>query len=569
MIFRYFFIFVVLCFWAGFIPKTWSAPRIPQSLTDNGLIYCTHSLGSSFNPQTADTGSNMNAITEQIYNKLFEPKNNSMQLEPSLAQSYQLSEDGKIITIQLRRGIQFHSTPWFSPSRDLNADDVVYSINRILGHETALPDFSFEKTDTDDQKQSQYKIYSELTKKIRFPYFDSINLNRKIESVTATAPYTVEIRLFKPDSSVLAHLASQYAIIFSHEYALQLNADDNLAQLDLLPVGTGPYQLKEVVYNQYVRLERHVNYWKKQANIKNIIIDLAADKNGRLAKLLNNECQIQAFPELSQLKIIDKQEQFKVNYIDGMNLSYLAFNFKKPLMRQSFIREAISLGINRNRIIKDIYYSSAKITDSIIPSISWAGIENNNKFSYEYNPEKAKELLDNRALKLNMWVLNEEQLYNPSPIKMAEIIKHDLAKIGITLNIKLVSRNYLMSRLQKNDEDYDLILTGWLAASLDPDSFMRPILSCGTMQEITNLSNWCSIEFDALLDSALNRSRPVQRAIDYRKAEQMVLSQLPIFPIAQVKHVLITNKKVKDVNITPFGVIHFEQITLENNNQGR
>ena len=70
-----------------------------------------------------------------------------------------------------------------------------------------------------------------------------------------------------------------------------------------------------------------------------------------------------------------------------------------------------------------------------------------------------------------MWVMNEEQVYNPAPIKMAELIKWDLAKAGVDVKVRSVTRTYLIEQLRKGTEDYDLILTGWLAGNLDPDGF--------------------------------------------------------------------------------------------------
>ncbi|MDU8925389.1 ABC transporter substrate-binding protein [Pasteurellaceae bacterium LIM206] len=539
-----------------------AAPRVPEELTRNGLIYCAHSTGFSFNPQTADAGTSMNVVTEQIYNKLFEMKNNSSRVEPSLAESYSISEDGKTITIQLRKNIKFHTTPWFIPTRNFNAEDVVYSLNRVLGHETSLPEFNY--ADKDENENQQYKIFHELSKKTRFPYFESIKLNQKIKSVQAIGPYTVQITLFAPDASILSHLASQYAIIFSHEYALQLNADDNLAQLDILPVGTGPYQVKNFFRNQYIRLQSNKNYWKKEAKIKNIVIDLSTDQTGRLAKFFNNECQIVASPKVSQLGLLkDHGERFHTTFVDGMNLSFLAFNFKQPLMQDAEIRHAIARAINRQRIIDTIYYDTANVANTIIPSVSWAGYENNPHFAYDYNPKLAKAVLQDKHLSLDMWVINEEQVYDPSPIKMAELIKFDLAQVGVKVNVRAVSRNFLMTRLRENSEDYHLILSGWLASSLDPDSFMRPILSCGTTSEITNLSNWCSESFDNLLDRALATNNTTSRAVTYHLAEQQVLSELPILPIASVKQVLISNTNVKGLDMTPFGSIAFEKLSLQ------
>ena len=218
-----------VCWFAFMVNTVVAAPRVPEELTDNGLIYCTHASGFSFNPQTSDAGTSMNVVTEQIYNKLFEISNTAIPT-PILAQSYSISPDGKIITIYLRKGIKFHHTDWFKPTRDFNADDVVFSLNRVLGYETYLP--TLEQSAV-DYKNPQYRIFHEQAKKVRFPYFESIKLNQKIESVKALNPHTVQITLFKPDASILSHLASQYAIIFSQEYAVQLNADDNLVQLDL------------------------------------------------------------------------------------------------------------------------------------------------------------------------------------------------------------------------------------------------------------------------------------------------------------------------------------------------
>ncbi|MCI7354202.1 MAG: ABC transporter substrate-binding protein [[Actinobacillus] rossii] len=538
-----------------------AAPRVPDEVKNNGLVYCTHATGFSFNPQTADAGTSMNVVTEQIYNKLFELKTNSSQVEPSLAQSYEFSEDGKVLTIYLRKGVKFHRTPWFIPSRDFNADDVVFSINRVLGHNTSLPEFSSEPTESTNR---QYQIFYSLAKKTRFPYFESIKLNQKIERVESADPYTVKIFLVKPDASILSHLASQYAIIFSHEYALQLNADDNIVQLDTLPVGTGAYQLKDYFRSQYVRLVRNPYYWKEKAKLENIIIDLSTDKTGRLAKFLNNECQLAAFPEASQLGLLqDQGERFQTHIVEGMNLSFLAFNFLRPVMQDVEIRRAISQAINRQRIIKHIYYDTATVANNIIPSVSWAASSKQSAFDYDYNPEKARNILNNKGLSLDMWVLKDELIYNPSPIKMAEMIKFDLAQVGVDVKVRLVSRNFLMQNLHDKTEDYDLILSGWLASSLDPDAFLRPILSCSTVHEVTNLSNWCSPLFDVLLSKALTSNNPNLRAVDYHLAQQEILSQLPILPIANVKRVLISNTNVQGVEMSAFGNVYFEKLKLK------
>jgi len=536
-----------------------AAPRVPEELTDNGLIYCTHASGFSFNPQTSDAGTSMNVVTEQIYNKLFEISNTAIPT-PILAQSYSISPDGKIITIYLRKGIKFHHTDWFKPTRDFNADDVVFSLNRVLGYENYLP--TLEQSAV-DYKNPQYRIFHEQAKKVRFPYFESIKLNQKIESVKALNPHTVQITLFKPDASILSHLASQYAIIFSQEYAVQLNADDNLVQLDLLPVGTGPYKVKNYFRNQYVRLEKNEDYWKKDAKIKNIIIDLSTDRTGRLVKFFNGECQIASYPEVSQLGLLkENDKRYYVKSAEGMNLAYLAFNFQNAVIQDEQVRRAIAQAINRQRIIKTIYHNTATVANNIIPNISWASSVNTPDFAYDFNPSEAKKVLQDKQLHLNMWVLNEEQVYNPAPLKTAELIKEDLNNVGVNVTIRSVTRTFLIDQLNKKSENYDMILTGWLAGNLDPDSFMRPILSCNSASEMTNLSNWCDEDFDQLMDKALDSPNLWERAHVYNQAQELILSKLPIVPLANMKRVLVVNSRVRHIEMNPFGSLNFSTLSL-------
>ena len=548
-----------VCWFAFMVNTVVAAPRVPEELTDNGLIYCTHASGFSFNPQTSDAGTSMNVVTEQIYNKLFEISNTAIPT-PILAQSYSISPDGKIITIYLRKGIKFHHTDWFKPTRDFNADDVVFSLNRVLGYETYLP--TLEQSAV-DYKNPQYRIFHEQAKKVRFPYFESIKLNQKIESVKALNPHTVQITLFKPDASILSHLASQYAIIFSQEYAVQLNADDNLVQLDLLPVGTGPYKVKNYFRNQYVRLEKNEDYWKKDAKIKNIIIDLSTDRTGRLVKFFNGECQIASYPEVSQLGLLkENDKRYYVKSAEGMNLAYLAFNFQNAVIQDEQVRRAIAQAINRQRIIKAIYHNTATVANNIIPNISWASSVNTPDFAYDFNPSEAKKVLQDKRLHLNMWVLNEEQVYNPAPLKTAELIKEDLNNVGVNVTIRSVTRTFLIDQLNKKSENYDMILTGWLAGNLDPDSFMRPILSCNAASEMTNLSNWCDEDFDQLMDKALDSPNLWERAHVYNQAQELILSKLPIVPLANMKRVLVVNSRVRHIEMNPFGSLNFSTLSL-------
>ncbi|MGR3807651.1 ABC transporter substrate-binding protein [Pasteurella testudinis] len=564
--------FFSLTFSGLFSQSLQAAPRIPDELLNNGLIYCTHSTGFSFNPQTVDVGTSMNVVTEQIYNKLFDIKNDkSKKIIPVLATGYTMSKDRKTIVINLRKGVTFHHTPWFTPSREMNADDVVFSLNRVLGRLYSYP--TPEQEQPQRLHNPQYQIYYDLARQNRYPYFDSIDFNNKIAAVSAVSPYQVKIELNSPDSSILDHLASQYAVILSQEYALQLSADDNIAQLDTLPIGTGAYKVSDYFRNQYVRLLRNDTYWDKKSGIKNVVVDLSSSRSGRLEKMMNRECDIMAFPEASQVdnllrdNLSNEKVRFGSTSVDGMNLSFLAFNMNQPLMQSITLRRAIAQAVNRQRIVRQIYFNTAEVANTIIPKSSWASQFNMRSFAYDYQPESAKRFLQDKKLTLNFWVLTDNQVYNPNPVKMAEMIRFDLAQAGVQVKINYLQRNELEHLLLSGQDDYHMILGGWLAGSLDPDGFLRPILSCHTNNAYTNIANWCYTPFDQVMARALKTPIQLSRALDYDIAQQYVLNQVPLLPIASVKRIMIYNNRVQGMHMSPLGTIRFADLTLRQEEQ--
>ncbi|WGE89866.1 ABC transporter substrate-binding protein [Actinobacillus arthritidis] len=542
----------------GINMTAYAAPSIPKELLDNSLIYCTSVSGFSFNPQKADVGTNMNVVTEQIYDKLFEFDAKTNSLKPALVEKYSVSNDGKTITLYLRHKVSFHTTAWFTPTRPFNAEDVVFSLNRMIGNVEELPALDFsEDANKALFQQNQYYAYQFKANLAHYPYFESVALKNKIEKISALNDYTVQIHLVSPDSSILAHLASQYAVILSKEYALQLNADENLAQLDLLPIGTGVYQLNDYVQNEYVRLKPHPKYWGKKAQIENVVVDVSSNDTGRMAKYLNHECDVVAFPEPSQRSIIHPSEVIESS---GANLAFLAFNMNKPQMQDLAFRHRIARAINRQRIAKALFYGSADVADNVLPTVLFTR-PNLRSYPYEIAVENGRQITKTDRLKF--WVLDEKRVYNLHPLKMAELIRIDLEKIGIEVDIRTVSRNDVVQMTEKGQADYDLILTGWLANNLDPNAFLSPILSCRSRYEVTNLANWCNQEFDHWLELAKLAEQPYTKIMIYKLLQNLLEQELPILPLVNANRVLLAHSKIENVQVSPFGQVRLSELKLK------
>ncbi len=525
---------------AAAMPAPLPAPL--RNINQSGFVYCVNGLLNTFNPQMASSGLTVDTLSAQLYDRLLAVDPYTYRLIPELAQSWEVLDNGATYRFHLRKNVAFQHTAWFTPTRALNADDVVFSFARM-----------FDK----------HHPYHEVNGG-DYPYFDSLQFPNSVQSVRKLDSDTVEFRLNGPDASFLWHIATHYAPVLSAEYAEQLSAADRQEQIDRQPVGTGPFMLNEYRAGQFIRLIRHDNYWKGLPRMEQVVIDLGAGGIGRLSKLLTGECDVLAYPAASQLTILRDDPRLRLTLRPGMNIAYLAFNTAKPPLNDAQVRHAIALSINNQRLMQSIYYGTAETAASILPRASWA-YDNDAKVT-EYNPAKAREILHSLGkdrLELTLWVPTASQSYNPSPLKTAELIQADLALVGITLTIVPVEGRFQEARLMAMN--HDLTLAGWSTDSNDPDSFFRPLLSCAAIRSQTNYAHWCQPQFDDLLHAALLSQQLSGRMDTYRNVQQMLEQQLPILPLASSLRLQAYRYDIKGLVLSPFGNASFAGVYREDN----
>lgn len=506
------------------------ADTLPPQIRQTSFIYCVNGIVTTFNPQIASTGLIIDPLAAQLYDRLLEVNPFTYKLNSELASRWKSFDKGATYRFYLKRNIPFQTTDWFTPTRTLNADDVVFSFSRMF-----------------DKNHPYHYVGGG-----NYPYFDSLQLANNIRSIRKIDNYTVEFKLYTPDASFLWHLATRYAPILSQEYAQYLNKINHKEFIDWQPVGTGPFILAGYQTGQFIKLTRHDNYWKGKPLMKQVVIDLGAGGTGRISKLLTGECDVLAYPAASQLKVLREDARLRLSMRAGMNIAYLIFNTSNPPFDQLKVRQAVAYAINNERLMQSIYYGTAETATSVLPRASWA-YDNQIKVT-DYNPEKAKQMLEELGLsgmKLDLWVPVISQSYNPSPLKTAELIQADLAKVGIKMDIHPVEGNLLENKL--NDRNYDMVLDGWSTDSNDPDSFFRPLLSCPAIESHTNLSQWCNPYFDELLRKALVSQSFSSRINYYHQAQSLLAKELPVLPLAYSLHLQAYRYDIKGLVISAFG----------------
>jgi cationic peptide transport system substrate-binding protein len=459
---------------------------------------------------------------------------------PELAESWEVMDNGATYRFHLRDGVAFQTTEWFKPKRNFNADDVVFTFQRIF-----------------DRDNPWHNVNG-----ASFPYFDSLQFADSVQSVRKLDNHTVEFRLRQPDASFLWHLATHYASVMSAEYAAMLAKSDRQELLDRQPVGTGPFQLAEYRAGQYVRLQRHARFWRGTPLMPQVVVDLGSGGTGRLSKLLTGECDVLAWPAASQLTILRDDPRLRLTLRPGMNIAYLAFNTDKAPLNNPEVRHALALSINNQRLMQSIYYGTAETAASILPRASWA-YDSEAKVT-EYDPEKARTRLKELGLEnltLHLWVPTTSQAWNPSPLKTAELIQADMAQIGVKVVIVPVEGRFQEARLM--DMNHDLTLSGWATDSNDPDSFFRPLLSCAAIDSQTNFAHWCNRDFDSVLQKALASQQLASRIDAYDEAQKMLAQELPVLPLASSLRLQAYRYDIKGLVLSPFGSASFAGVTRE------
>ncbi|WP_130098618.1 ABC transporter substrate-binding protein SapA [Siccibacter turicensis] len=524
----------------GFLAGQTQAATPPGDIRQSGFVYCVNGQVNTFSPQKASSGLIVDTLAAQIYERLLDVDPYTYRLVPELAESWEVLDNGATYRFHLRSGVQFQTTAWFTPGRAMNADDVVFTFQRII-----------------DRTNPWHTINGGS-----FPYFDSLQFADTVRSVRKINSRTVEFRLVRPDASFLWHLATHYASVMSAEYADRLAAVDRQELFDREPVGTGPFLLGEYRAGQYIRLQRHPHFWRGTPLMPQVVVDLGSGGTGRLSKLLTGECDVLAWPAASQLTVMRDDPRLRMTLRPGMNIAYLAFNTNKAPLNNPEVRHALALAINNERLMQSIYYGTAETAASILPRASWA--YDSTSTITEYNPAKARarlKALGIENLTLQLWVPTSSQAWNPSPLKTAELIQADMAQIGVEVIIVPVEGRFQEARLM--DMDHDLTLAGWSTDSNDPDSFFRPLLSCAAIRSQTNYARWCNPQFDEVLRNALTSQQLASRIEVYDTAQKILARELPVLPLASSLRLQAHRSDIKGLVLSPFGNASFAGVTRD------
>jgi len=495
------------------------------------LVFCSEGSPENFYPAINTTGTSFDA-NGQIYSRVVEFERGGTRVVPGLAERWDISPDGKTYTFHLRHGVKWHSNRIFKPTRDFDADDVV---------------FSFER-----QWKENHPFFRVTSS--NHSYFNDMGLPALLKSVEKLDDHTVRVTLNEPEAPFLSDLAMEFAAIQSKEYADAMRKAGTPEKIDQEPIGTGPYFLLQYQKDAVIRYRAFADYWDGKAKIDDLVFSITPDAAVRWAKLQKGECHVMPYPNPADLDAMRRTPGVEVLEQPGLNIGYLAYNTTRKPFDDVRVRKALNMAINKKAIIDAVYLSTGVAAKNPIPPSMWS--YNDDIMDDPFDPAAAKKLLSDagypNGFTTDLWAMPVQRPYNPNARRIAELMQADLAKISVTAEIRSFEWGEYRKRAQNGE--HMMAQLGWTGDNGDPDNFLHSLLGCNSARtDGSNIAKFCYPPFEDLVAKAKSVSDQSERTALYRKAQVVFKEQAPWFTIAHAVQLKPVRKEVVDFKLSPFG----------------
>lgn len=495
-------------------------PRAAWSARPEVLIFAHAADAQKLDPADLDDGESVNAVT-QIFEGLVRFRSGTLEIEPCLAERYEISPDGLTYTFRLRPGVRFHD------GTALTAGAAAWSFLRQMdsNHPGHVPGVSFG-------------------------YWSS--LYGDVAEVRAVDPATLELRLRQPNAGLLASLAIFPAFLVSPQ-ALADHGDD----FQRWPVGTGPYRFVSWTPAQAIILEANPDYWDKAAppQFKRLVLKVVPENAVRLLELKNGRIHGLDGLQPAELAAIAADARFTVHRDVGLNVGYLVFNLHHPRYRDPEVRLAFALAIDRERLAALALEGTGRAAATPLPPGLLPASEM--PPAIPHDPARAREIFARHAAEFSepvrLAVMTNARPFLPDPVKAASFIRAELEAAG--LRVEIVARDFKTHLDSLRRFDFDAAIIGWIGDNGDPDNFLSVLFGSWATQtgSATNYADYRDPEMDALLLTARREIDRGKRAALYGRALALWRRDLPVVPLTHGDAIVVLRREVTGFQVQKFG----------------
>ena len=493
--------------------------------------YNEHKNINSLDPIFAKDIANIQAVN-QLFNGLVE-MDKELNVVPSVAKSWKISENGKLYTFIINTSVEFHPHPSLE-KRNVTAYDFEYSFNRLLDPKNASPGrWIFDKVD---------------------------NFEAKNDSI-------FQIKLKNPFNAFLGLLTMKYCSVVPKN-VVEFYDDDFRSN----PIGTGPFKFKRWEENIKLVLRKNENYFQKDSignqlpYLEAVSITFLPEKQSEFLQLVKGKIDfISGLDNSYKDEIITNDGRLNEFYKDRikmlrgpyLNTEYLAFFLKseKKEIKSELIRKAINIGFDKRKMLKFLRNGVGIPAEAgFIPS-GLPGYKKNN--INRYNTELAKS-----------YVSNYKEKYNSTPsltlttssnyLDLCEFIQKELEKLGIEINIDVIPGSAL--KQAKANGKLDFFRASWIADYPDAENYLSLFYSKNLAPDGPNYTHFSNDEYDRMYENSLRETNPEKSKLLYQKMDSIITSKSIIVPLFYDEVVRFISKNVVGMEINATNLLDLRNV---------
>ena len=515
---------------------------LPALALAKPLTVCTEASPDGFDVVQYNSLVTTNASADVIFNTLVDYDEAAKKVAPALAEKWDVSTDGLTYTFHLRPNVAFQTTDYFKPTRALNADDVVFTFDRML-----------------DQANPWHKVAGPNG----FPHAQSMGLVKLVKAIKKVDDHTVQFELNEPNATFLPMLTMGFASIYSAEYADALLKAGKQADINAKPIGTGPFVLKSYTKDAVIRYDANPSYWGPKPKVERLIYAITPDPSVRMQKVKANECQIALSPKPNDVLQAKDDKSLAVVQTPAFMTAFVALNTQHKPLDDERVRQAINMAFDRATYLKVVFDNTATPAVNPYPTNTWS--YDKAIAAYPYDPAKAKTLLAQagypNGFSTTIWLRPQGSVLNPNPKAGAELLQADLAKIGVKAEVKVIEWGELIKQAKQGQ--HDMLFMGWAGDNGDPDNYLTPLFSCNGVKSGINFARYCDPKLDKLIADGRATADQTARAKDYETAQKIIHDEALWIPLGYPTASAITRSSVTGYKVSAFGRQHFADVSVQ------
>jgi peptide/nickel transport system substrate-binding protein len=518
--------------------RTWIALLLVATLAGGSALAQPGSqivIGLQAEPVTLDVAQlsdyNSSRTAMPLYEGLVRFADGATDIEPGLAERWEVSDDGLTYTFHLRPGVTFHDgTP-------VDAEAVKFSFERQID-----PEHPYHDTG-------------------EFPYAE-FTLG-DIAEIEVLDELTVRLTLEATFAPFLSNLAMHAAAIVSPTAVMEHGRD-----FSENPVGAGPYRFVSWQRGVEVVLERNPDYWRVTPQVERLIYRPIVEDQARLSALEAGEIDLAVNLPPDDLPRLRDDARFTFAEQAGMHTWYVVFNVTKEPFDDARVRQAMAHAIDRQAIVDAVLGGTGVLAQNFLPPVVWGYTED--VPAYPYDPERARELLAEAGypdgFAVEFWVPASGSGMQ-QPVAMGTVIQDYLSRVGVDATIQQFEWGTYLDRvivpLESADTVPEMFQMSWIGDNGDPDNFLYILLSGDQFPPNGfNLGYYTNPEVDAILREARTTLEQDARVAQYEEAQRLIMADMPVIPVDHETQIVVLRAGIEGFVPHPTGVFRFETVEV-------